>query len=46
MSGGSGDDLTVEGSDLLPFGVAALVWAGYTAVLVIAAAILTARRDI
>lgn len=44
MSGGSGDDL--GGTDLLPFGVAALVWAGYTAVLVIAAAILTARRDI
>ena len=44
MSGGSGDDL--GGSDLLPFGVAALVWAGYAAVLVIAAAVLTARRDI
>lgn len=44
MSGGSGDDF--GGSDLLPFGVAALVWAGYTAVLVVAAAVLTARRDI
>jgi ABC-2 type transport system permease protein len=44
MSGGSGDDL--GGTDLLPFGVAALVWAGYTAVLVVAAAVLTARRDI
>lgn len=44
MSGGSGED--AGASDLLPFGVAALVWAGYTAVLVVAAAILTARRDI
>ena len=44
MSGGTGDDL--GGSDLLPVGVAALVWAGYTAVLVVAAAVLTARRDI
>lgn len=44
MSGGSGDDL--GGADLLPFGVAALLWAAYTAVLVVAAAILTTRRDI
>jgi ABC-2 type transport system permease protein len=44
MSGGSGED--AGASDLLPFAVAALVWAGYTAVLVVAAAILTARRDI
>ena len=44
MSGGSGEDAGT--SDLLPFAVAALVWAGYTAVLVVAAAILTARRDI
>jgi ABC-2 type transport system permease protein len=43
MSGGSGEDI---GSDLLPFGVAALIWAGYTLVLVTAAAILTSRRDI
>jgi ABC-type transport system involved in multi-copper enzyme maturation permease subunit len=34
------------GMDLLPLGVAALVWAGYTAVLVGLAAFLTARRDI
>jgi ABC-2 type transport system permease protein len=44
MSGGSEDD--VGGSGLLPFGVAALLWAAYTAVLVVAAAVLTARRDI
>ena len=44
MSGRSGED--AGGIDLLPFGVAALVWAGYTAVLVVAAAVLTARRDI
>jgi ABC-2 type transport system permease protein len=44
MSGGPASD--VEGDDLLPFGVAALLWAGYTAVLVLAAATLTARRDI
>jgi hypothetical protein len=43
MSGGPEDDL---GSDLLPFGVAALLWAAYTAVLVVAAALLTERRDI
>jgi hypothetical protein len=36
-----------EGSvDLLPRGVAALVWAGYAAVLGTAAAVLTSRRDI
>jgi ABC-2 type transport system permease protein len=44
MSGGSAED--AGASDLLPFALAALVWAGYTAVLVVAAAILTARRDI
>ena len=44
MSGGPADDL--GGSDLLPFGVAALLWAAYTAVLVVAAALLTERRDI
>lgn len=43
MSGGPEDDL---GSDLLPFGVAALLWAAYTTVFVVAAAMLTARRDI
>jgi hypothetical protein len=44
ISGGSPDD--APGSDLLPQGVAALVWAAYTAVLALAAATLTARRDI
>ena len=34
------------GSDLLPIGLAALVWAGYTAVLTGVAAYLTAKRDI
>jgi ABC-2 type transport system permease protein len=40
MSGGEGD------TDLLPRGVAALVWALYTLVLAALAAIVTARRDI
>ena len=44
ISGGSPDD--APGNDLLPQGVAALVWAAYTAVLAVAAATLTARRDI
>jgi ABC-2 type transport system permease protein len=44
LTGGSAED--VGGSDLLPFGVAALLWAAYTAVLVVAAALLTERRDI
>jgi ABC-2 type transport system permease protein len=43
ISGGSEQD--VEG-DLLPFWASVLVWAGYTAVLVGAAALLTSRRDI
>jgi ABC-2 type transport system permease protein len=43
ITGGSGDDF---GSDILPPVVAALVWAGYTAVFTGAAALLTARRDI
>lgn len=38
-----GDDGTI---DALPRGVAALVWAGYAAVLAGAAAVLTTRRDI
>ena len=38
-----GDDGSI---DTLPRGVAALVWAGYTAVLGAAAAVLTSRRDI
>lgn len=44
ITGGSEEDF--GGDDLLPFGVAALVWAAYTAVLVAAAAVLTSRRDI
>jgi ABC-2 type transport system permease protein len=44
MTGGSEDDF--GGDDLLPVGVAALCWAGYTALLVGAAALLTSRRDI
>lgn len=43
LSGGPEEDLE---SDLLPFWAAALVWTGYTAVLVGAAALLTSRRDI
>jgi ABC-2 type transport system permease protein len=43
MSGGPEEDLE---ADLLPVWASALVWAGYTAVLVAAAALLTARRDI
>jgi ABC-2 type transport system permease protein len=41
MSGGTGD-----GTDLLPLGVAALVWALYTALLTALAVIFTSRRDI
>jgi ABC-2 type transport system permease protein len=44
ITGGSEEDF--GGEDLLPFGVATLVWVGYTAVLVAAAALLTSRRDI
>jgi len=44
MSGGSAED--VQGSDLLPFGVAALIWAAYTAALAVGASVLTTRRDI
>lgn len=44
MSGGSAED--VQGSDLLPFGVAALIWAAYTVALAAAASVLTTRRDI
>ena len=44
ISGGSPDD--APGNDLLPQGVAALVWAAYTVALAVAAAALTARRDI
>jgi ABC-2 type transport system permease protein len=44
LTGGNADD--VSGGQLLPFGAAALLWAGYTSVLVVAAATITARRDI
>jgi ABC-2 type transport system permease protein len=44
ITGGSEEDF--GGEDLLPFGVATLIWIGYTAVLVGAAALLTSRRDI
>jgi ABC-2 type transport system permease protein len=44
ISGGSPDD--APGSDLLPQGVAALVWAAYTTALAAAAALLTSKRDI
>jgi ABC-2 type transport system permease protein len=44
ITGGTEEDF--GGEDLLPFGVAALIWAAYTAVLVAAAALLTSRRDI
>lgn len=41
MSGGDNGDM-----DLLPFGLAALVWALYTALLTALAVIFTARRDV
>ena len=44
ITGGTEEDC--GGEDLLPFGLATLVWVGYTAVLVGAAALLTSRRDI
>jgi ABC-2 type transport system permease protein len=44
ISGGSPDD--APGSELLPQGVAALIWAGYTVIVAMGAALLTARRDI
>jgi ABC-2 type transport system permease protein len=44
LSGGSGDDSA--SGDLLAVWQAGLIWAGYTAVLVGAAALLTSRRDI
>jgi ABC-2 type transport system permease protein len=43
VTGGSEDDID---ADLLPFWAATLIWTGYTAVLVGAAALLTSRRDI
>jgi ABC-2 type transport system permease protein len=44
ISGGSAED--APGSDILPQGVAALIWAGYTVIVAMGAALLTARRDI
>jgi len=44
ISGGSPDD--APGAELLPQGVAMLIWAGYTVVVAMGAALLTARRDI
>jgi ABC-2 type transport system permease protein len=44
ITGGTEEDF--GGDELLPFGAAALVWTGYTLVLVAAAAVLTSRRDI
>ena len=44
ISGGSPDD--APGEELLPQGVAMLIWAGYTVVVAMGAALLTARRDI
>jgi ABC-2 type transport system permease protein len=44
ITGGSAEDF--GGDDLLPMGVATLIWVGYTVALVGAAALLTSRRDI
>ncbi|MGH2746072.1 MAG: hypothetical protein ACRDN8_26980 [Thermoleophilaceae bacterium] len=44
ITGGTEEDF--GGDDLLPFGVAALIWSAYTLALVAAAALLTSRRDI
>jgi ABC-2 type transport system permease protein len=44
ISGGSSEDAST--SELLPQAVAGLIWTGYTAVLVIGAAVLTTRRDV
>ncbi len=44
LTGGNASD--VEGGELLSFGAAALAWATYTVVLVLAAAAITSRRDI
>jgi ABC-2 type transport system permease protein len=44
ISAGSPDD--APGQELLPQGVAMLIWAGYTVVVAMGAALLTARRDI
>src|SRR5215212_5589720 len=44
MTGGDGDD--IGAGELLPFVAAVLVWASYTAALVVAAAAVTSRRDV
>jgi ABC-2 type transport system permease protein len=44
MSGGSAED--IGASDLFSIWEAALLWSAYTAILVIAAALLTSRRDV
>jgi ABC-2 type transport system permease protein len=44
ITGGSAEDF--GGDELLPVWAATLIWTGYTAVLVGAAALLTSRRDI
>jgi ABC-2 type transport system permease protein len=44
LSGGPAEDL--DATDLLPFWLAALLLTAYTTVLVVAAAVLTSRRDI
>jgi len=44
ITGGSAEDF--GGDELLPVWAATLIWVGYTAVLVGAAAYLTARRDV
>jgi ABC-type transport system involved in multi-copper enzyme maturation permease subunit len=44
LTGGNAD--SVSGGDLLPFGGAALLWAAYTAGLVVAAGAVTSRRDL
>jgi ABC-2 type transport system permease protein len=43
LSGGSGEDF---GTDLLPFWAACLLWSGYTLVLMLAAVVITSRRDV
>jgi ABC-2 type transport system permease protein len=44
MSGGSAED--APGSEILPQGVAALIWAAYTVAIAAGAALMTARRDV
>jgi hypothetical protein len=44
ITGGNASD--VSGGDLLPFGLAVLLWAGYTVSLFVTAAFVTSRRDV